>query len=82
MSKYRPKVVHETKLNKDAMRTMGPAKLEPPSPDQYLKKHSNEPKFLESEFTCRFFGLCECVLIIYHCDSIIYVHLHFFFLSD
>ncbi|XP_075903679.1 enkurin isoform X1 [Nelusetta ayraudi] len=44
MSKYRPKVVLETKSNKQAMRTMGPAKVELPSPDNYLKKRSKEPK--------------------------------------
>lgn len=58
MSKYRPKVVHETKSNKDAMRTMGPVKLEVPSPDKYLKKHSKEPKLPESEFTYRLLDKC------------------------
>ncbi|KAM7369686.1 hypothetical protein PAMP_010990 [Pampus punctatissimus] len=43
MSKFRPTVVLEKKLTKDAMKTMGPAKLEVPSPEKYLKKHSKEP---------------------------------------
>ncbi|XP_056290581.1 enkurin isoform X2 [Pseudoliparis swirei] len=44
MSKYRPTVVLEKKLTKDAMKTMGPAKVEVPSPERFLKKHSKEPK--------------------------------------
>ncbi|XP_070842082.1 enkurin [Chaetodon trifascialis] len=44
ISKYRPTVILEKKAAKDAMRTMGPAKVEVPSPDKYLKKHSKEPK--------------------------------------
>ncbi|KAA8580565.1 hypothetical protein FQN60_013523 [Etheostoma spectabile] len=47
MSKYRPAVVLEKTSVKDAMRTMGPAKVEVPSPEKYLKKHSKEPKFPE-----------------------------------
>ncbi|XP_019109714.2 enkurin [Larimichthys crocea] len=47
VSKYRPIVVHERKSVKDDMRTMGPAKVEVPSPDKYLKKHSKEPKLPE-----------------------------------
>ncbi|XP_056219727.1 enkurin [Seriola aureovittata] len=47
MSKFRPLVVLEKKSTKDAMRTMGPAKVEVPSPDKYLKKHSKEPKLPE-----------------------------------
>uniref|UniRef100_A0A3Q1FEU6 Enkurin, TRPC channel interacting protein n=1 Tax=Acanthochromis polyacanthus TaxID=80966 RepID=A0A3Q1FEU6_9TELE len=50
VSKFRPTVVQESKLTKDAMRTMGPAKVELPSPDKYLKKHSKESKPLEGEF--------------------------------
>lgn len=49
MSKFRPAVVLEKKLVKDAMRTMGPAKVEVASPDKYLRKHSKEPKLSESE---------------------------------
>ncbi|XP_070708881.1 enkurin [Pempheris klunzingeri] len=47
MSKYRSTVVLEKKTAKDAMRTMGPVKVEVPSPDKYLKKHSKEPKLPE-----------------------------------
>ncbi|XP_035475623.1 enkurin [Scophthalmus maximus] len=47
MSKFRPAVVLEKKLVKDAMRTMGPAKVEVASPDKYLRKHSKEPKLSE-----------------------------------
>lgn len=47
MSKYRPTVLLEEKAAKDAMRTMGPAKVEVPSADKYLKKHSKEPKLHE-----------------------------------
>ncbi|XP_071340802.1 enkurin isoform X2 [Trachinotus anak] len=47
MSKFRPTVVLEKNSTKDAMRTMGPAKVEVPSPDKYLKKHSKEPKLPE-----------------------------------
>lgn len=53
MSKYRPKVILETKSNKQAMRTMGPAKVELPSPENYLKKHSKEPKLPDSKFVFR-----------------------------
>lgn len=49
MSKFRPTVVLENKSTKDAMRTMGPADVEVPSPENYLKKHSKEPKLPESE---------------------------------
>uniref|UniRef100_A0A3Q3JKZ4 Enkurin domain-containing protein n=1 Tax=Monopterus albus TaxID=43700 RepID=A0A3Q3JKZ4_MONAL len=51
ISKFRPMVALEKKLAKDAMRTMGPAKVEVPVPDNYLKKHSKEPKLPESD-TC------------------------------
>ncbi|XP_041670679.1 enkurin isoform X2 [Cheilinus undulatus] len=47
MSKFRPTVILENKSTKDAMRTMGPAKVNVPSPDKYLKKHSKEPKLTE-----------------------------------
>lgn len=55
ISKHRPAVVLEYKSTKDTMRTMGPAKVEVPLPDKYLKKHSKEPKLPESEFSCRVF---------------------------
>ncbi|XP_072313889.1 enkurin-like [Eucyclogobius newberryi] len=44
VSKYRPTVVKEVKLLKRPMRTMGPAQVEVPSPEKFLKKHSKEPK--------------------------------------
>ncbi|XP_040921736.1 enkurin [Toxotes jaculatrix] len=56
ISKFRPTVILEKKLAKDAMRTMGPAKVEVPSPEKYLKKHSKEPKLLESEYFYRQYG--------------------------
>ncbi|XP_067434461.1 enkurin [Thunnus thynnus] len=49
MSKFRPMVVLEEKLSKDTMKTMGPAKVEVPSPEKYLKKHSKEPKLPEKK---------------------------------
>ena len=52
MSKHRPAVVLEKKSAKEAMRTMGPAKVELPSPDKYLKKHSKESESPDSEFSC------------------------------
>ncbi|KAM8823384.1 enkurin isoform 2-T2 [Spinachia spinachia] len=47
MSKYRPTVLLEEKATKDAIKTMGPAKVDVPSPEKYLKKHSKEPKLHE-----------------------------------
>ncbi|KAM4533627.1 enkurin [Odontesthes bonariensis] len=47
VSKFRPAVVLESKVTKDARRMMGPAKLELPSPHKYLKKHSKDPKLSE-----------------------------------
>ncbi|KAM9333224.1 enkurin [Pholidichthys leucotaenia] len=47
VSKFRPDIIRENKQRKDVMRTMGPAKVEPPSPDKYLKKHSKEPQLPE-----------------------------------
>ncbi|XP_055006986.1 enkurin-like [Boleophthalmus pectinirostris] len=44
VSKFRPAVIQEEKLPKRPMRTMGPAKVEAPSPENFLKKHSKEPK--------------------------------------
>ncbi|XP_053198532.1 enkurin isoform X2 [Scomber japonicus] len=49
MSKFRPSVVLEKKLTKEAMKTMGPPKVEVPSPEKYLKKHSKEPKLPEKK---------------------------------
>ncbi|KAM8881456.1 enkurin isoform 1-T1 [Synchiropus picturatus] len=44
MSKFRPQVVQEHKQRKSPMKTMGPLKVDAPSPDKFLKKHSKEPK--------------------------------------
>lgn len=43
VSKFRPTVVQEKKLTIKPKRTMGPAKVEVPSPENFLKKHSKEP---------------------------------------
>ena len=48
---FRPTVVLENKSTKDARRTMGPAKVEVSPPENYLKKHSKQPKIPESEFS-------------------------------
>lgn len=42
----------ERKLVKEPIRTMGPARVELPSPENFLKKHSKEPKLPEREFIC------------------------------
>ncbi|XP_060920585.1 enkurin [Labrus mixtus] len=47
MSKFRPAVILEKRSIKGAMKTMGPAKVEVPPPDKYLKKHSNDSKLPE-----------------------------------
>uniref|UniRef100_A0A3P8WXV3 Enkurin, TRPC channel interacting protein n=1 Tax=Cynoglossus semilaevis TaxID=244447 RepID=A0A3P8WXV3_CYNSE len=47
ISKFRPNVILEKKQKQDARRTMGPAKVDVPVPDQYLKKHSTETKLQE-----------------------------------
>ncbi|XP_074549670.1 enkurin [Halichoeres trimaculatus] len=44
MSKFRPTVLQESKSTKDARRTMGPAEVELPSPEKFLKKRSKDPK--------------------------------------
>ncbi|CAL8313297.1 unnamed protein product [Merluccius merluccius] len=41
-SRFRPTVVKEKRSSKDAMKTMGPAKVEIPSPDKYLQKNSSQ----------------------------------------
>ncbi|XP_061614721.1 enkurin [Phyllopteryx taeniolatus] len=48
-SKFRPAIPLEDKVPKNAMKTMGPAKVETPSPDKYLKKHSKEPTLPEKK---------------------------------
>uniref|UniRef100_A0AAY5L2G7 Enkurin domain-containing protein n=1 Tax=Esox lucius TaxID=8010 RepID=A0AAY5L2G7_ESOLU len=49
MSKFRSQVKHEKRLNKAVNKTMGPAKVDVPSPEKYLLKHSKEPKLPESK---------------------------------
>ena len=49
-SRFRTTVVQEKKSSKDAMKTMGPAKVEKPSPDKYLQKNSREHKLAEREW--------------------------------
>lgn len=49
VSKYRPQVLLENKLNKHAMRTMGPAEVKVPCPQNYLKKHAGQARFTESK---------------------------------
>ncbi|NXR13619.1 ENKUR protein, partial [Semnornis frantzii] len=44
VSKFRPLVKHEAEKNKSQWKTMGPAKVEVPSPKNFLQKHSKEPK--------------------------------------
>ncbi|NWT89012.1 ENKUR protein, partial [Lanius ludovicianus] len=44
ISKYREFVKHEAMKNKSQWKTMGPAKVSVPSPNDFLQKHSKEPK--------------------------------------
>ncbi|XP_013027492.2 enkurin [Anser cygnoides] len=44
ISTFRPSVKHETEKSKAQWKTMGPAKVAVPSPKNFLKKHSKEPK--------------------------------------
>lgn len=57
VSKHRPAVLLETRSNKHAMRTMGPAEVEVPSPYNYLKKHSKSTS-PGSEFTSDLMDKC------------------------
>nr|XP_015207455.1 PREDICTED: enkurin isoform X1 [Lepisosteus oculatus] len=43
-SKFRERVKKDAQKDKAANRTMGPAKVEVPSPENYLLKHSKEPR--------------------------------------
>ncbi|KAL7887705.1 hypothetical protein AOLI_G00054260 [Acnodon oligacanthus] len=53
ISKFREQVKEEKQLNKTSNKTMGPAKVDMPSPDKYLLKHSREPKRAEKKpFLC------------------------------
>ncbi|NXK91106.1 ENKUR protein, partial [Formicarius rufipectus] len=44
ISKFRTYVKHEASKNKSQWKTMGPAKVAVPSPNDFLQKHSKEPK--------------------------------------
>ncbi|KAL4630952.1 enkurin-like [Arapaima gigas] len=44
ISKFRQQVKQEARLNKGTNKTMGPAKVEVPSPKRFLLKSSDEPK--------------------------------------
>uniref|UniRef100_A0A8C8RY87 Enkurin, TRPC channel interacting protein n=1 Tax=Pelusios castaneus TaxID=367368 RepID=A0A8C8RY87_9SAUR len=44
ISTFRPSVKHEIQDNRAPWKTMGPAKVEVPSPKNFLQKHSKEPK--------------------------------------
>ncbi|NP_001187760.1 enkurin [Ictalurus punctatus] len=48
-SRFREQVKEEKKQNKESNKTMGPAKVEMPSPDKYLLKHSRDPKLSEKK---------------------------------
>ncbi|XP_061876944.1 enkurin [Entelurus aequoreus] len=54
-SKYRPRLILEERLSKSTMKTMGPAKVDVPSPDKYLKKHSKEVQLPEKKECSRKF---------------------------
>lgn len=45
---FRSQVKQERMQNKTTNKTMGPAKVDVPSPEKYLLKHSKEPKLPES----------------------------------
>ncbi|XP_060779613.1 enkurin-like isoform X1 [Neoarius graeffei] len=49
MSKFRMQLKQENQQNKASYKTMGPVKVEKPSPDKYLLKHSKEPKLPEKK---------------------------------
>ncbi|XP_076827360.1 enkurin [Brachyhypopomus gauderio] len=49
MSKFRDQVKQEKNLSKASNKTMGPAKVDMPSPDKYLLKHSKEKKLPEKK---------------------------------
>ncbi|XP_071416203.1 enkurin [Pithys albifrons albifrons] len=44
ISKFRAYVKHEAEKNKSQWKTMGPAKVAVPSPNDFLQKHSKKPK--------------------------------------
>ncbi|KAL2085696.1 hypothetical protein ACEWY4_019016 [Coilia grayii] len=49
MSKFREQVKLEKQANKTSNKTMGPAKVDVPSPEKYLLKHSKEAKSVEKK---------------------------------
>ncbi|XP_026884675.2 enkurin [Electrophorus electricus] len=49
MSKFREQVKQEKKLTKSCNKTMGPPKVDVPSPEKYLLKHSKEKKLPEKK---------------------------------
>ncbi|XP_077480688.1 enkurin [Stigmatopora argus] len=51
-SKFGSIVTLDDSIYKKTMRTMGPPKVEAPSPDNYLKKHSKETKLPEKKEHC------------------------------
>ncbi|KPP67553.1 enkurin-like [Scleropages formosus] len=48
ISKFKDQVKQEAQLNKGINKTMGPAKVEVPTPKRFLLKHCNEPKLPEN----------------------------------
>ncbi|KAF7709008.1 enkurin-like isoform X1 [Silurus meridionalis] len=48
-SQFKEQVKQEQQQNKGSNRTMGPAKVEVPSPEKFLQKHSKEPKLPEKK---------------------------------
>uniref|UniRef100_A0A8C3XWN5 Enkurin, TRPC channel interacting protein n=1 Tax=Chelydra serpentina TaxID=8475 RepID=A0A8C3XWN5_CHESE len=50
ISTFRPSVKHEIEENRAPWKTMGPPKIEVPSPKSFLQKHSKEPKLPHSMF--------------------------------
>lgn len=49
ISKFREQVKQEKQINKASSKTMGLPKVDGPSPDKYLLKHSKEPKLPEKK---------------------------------
>lgn len=69
MSKFREQMKLEKQENKAPNKTMGPAKVEVPSPEKYLQKHSKEARSLESipiinsKSSCSLFWLLHTLFI-------------------
>uniref|UniRef100_A0A8C6YVU9 Enkurin, TRPC channel interacting protein n=1 Tax=Nothoprocta perdicaria TaxID=30464 RepID=A0A8C6YVU9_NOTPE len=49
VSTFRPSIKREIEKSKSQWKTMGPAKVEVPSPKNFLQKHSKEPKLPEKK---------------------------------